>query len=93
MSTKPGANPARQPELWVPPTAPDRAPNNAPERRLHHRGHSAERHVWSDRWRRPLWMKRECIGMGSKPWAILHRHPLDPEVPQHSVAPGFWNAG
>ena len=54
-----------------------------------HPGRSAERHVWSDRWRRPLWMKRECIGMGSKPWAILHRHPLDPEVAQQSVTPGF----
>ncbi len=49
----------------------------------------AERHVWSDRWRPPLWMKRECPQrrMGTEPWAILHRHPLGPEVAEDSVAP------
>jgi len=36
-------------------------------------------------------MKRECsqCGMSTEQWVILDRHPLDPEVAQQSVTPGF----
>jgi hypothetical protein len=38
---------------------------------------------------RHLGMMRQCsqYGMSTEPWAILGRHPLAPEVPQHSVTP------
>jgi hypothetical protein len=38
-------NRARQPVLWVPPTAPAWTQSNAPERGHRQRGRSAERHV------------------------------------------------
>ena len=75
--------------LRVRPIAPSRPRTSRQNDGYDQPGRSAERHVWSDRWHAPLQMKRECsqCGMSTEQWAILHRHPLDPEVPQQSVTP------